>query len=204
MPIPGHQTPGKAHGRICFGSRNGVAVGQQQGGGQVRGDGLGEPGCVARRLRVSDAETVSCLPGSDSSAKNGLEICLHPSNGWRLVILVVSCPRWQCMTRKASIPDHVTQAVLPRSEGMLDHAEWVLALGKDMNSFRQKPVAAGVRSCTLAAVVATELMRPESLSTPSAALSRHTTGCPSRSGASPDFAPQPCSRGFATVGLRPR
>lgn len=125
MSIQGHQPPGKVHGRIGFGSRNRVAVGQEQGGGQVRGDGFGEPGCVAWRLRVSDAAIVSCLTGSDCSAKTGLDICLHSSNGWRLVILAVSCPGWQRMTRKESMPDHATQAGLPRSPRLLDHAEWM-------------------------------------------------------------------------------
>jgi hypothetical protein len=171
MSIQGHQPPGKVHGRIGFGSRNRVAVGQEQGGGQVRGDGFSEPGCAAWRLRVSDAATVSCLTGSDCFAKTGLDICLHSSNGWRLVILAVSCPGWQPMTRKESIPGHATHAGLPRSPRRRDHAE---------------------------------LMGSESLPTPSAALSLHTTGWPSRSGASPDLAPQPCSRGFATLGLRSR
>ncbi len=98
----------------------------------------------------------------------------------------------------AAIVDHATAGLLI-SQRLLDQAERVLTLGKDLIVFKQKPVAAGVRSCTLAAVGATEWKGPESLSTPSAASFPRTTGCPSRSGASPDLVPQPCSRGFAAL-----
>ncbi|MBD2550779.1 hypothetical protein H6G65_14540 [Microcystis elabens FACHB-917] len=76
----------------------------------------------------------------------------------------------------AAIVDHATAGLL-KSQRLLDQAEWVITLGKDLIVFKHKPVAAGVRSCTLAAVGAKEWMGPESLPTPSAASFRRSTGC---------------------------